>query len=870
MEKYFLKSKEDVLKELNVTETGLTKEQAEESRKLFGVNELQEHEKEKAWVVFLSQFKDFLVIILIIAGIISMLTGNIESTAVIFSVIIMNAILGTVQHLKAESSLESLKNLSSPKAKVMRNGVKMEIYSKEIAVGDIVYLEAGDIVPADGRVIENFSLMVNESSLTGESESVGKTDEVITDENIPLGDQKNMVFSGSLVTYGRGVIVITAVGMKTELGKIASLMKDTKDKATPLQVSLDNFGKKLSISILVLCGVVFAINIYHGVNLLESLLFAVALAVAAIPEALSSIVTIVLAIGTQKMSKENAIIKKLKAVEGLGSISVICSDKTGTLTQNKMTSKKIYVNGTLTNAEDININDKYQRMLLNFGALCSDAVSEGGKEIGDPTEVALTNLVRKFNLSELEIRKEYPRLSEIPFDSDRKLMSTLHEIDGKIYMVTKGALDILLRRTKFIYNENGVRPVTDEDITKIENINYELSSNGLRVLAFTFKNFPLQKELTKEDEDEYTFLGLISMIDPPREESKIAVQNCLKAGIKPVMITGDHKVTAVAIAKEIGIYKEGDEALNGIELSAMTDEELHERIEKISVYARVSPEDKIRIVSAWQSRGKICAMTGDGVNDAPALKKADIGIAMGITGTEVSKDAASMILADDNFATIVKAIATGRNIYFNIKNSIRFLLSGNMAGILSVFYASVAGLAMPFAPVHLLFINLLTDSLPAIAIGMEPGRENILEDKPRDINEPILDKDLSLKIMLEGLLIAVFTMTGYYIGLKQSGEAVASTMAFSILCLARLFHGFNCRGKNSIIKLGLMSNIYSVLAFLVGTLLLNVILFNHTIGDLFEVSYLTFSQYGYIYLLAFIPTVVVQICRFVKYDLKQR
>ena len=870
MEKYFLKSKEDVLKELNVTETGLTKEQAEESRKLFGVNELQEHEKEKAWVVFLSQFKDFLVIILIIAGIISMLTGNIESTAVIFSVIIMNAILGTVQHLKAESSLESLKNLSSPKAKVMRNGVKMEIYSKEIAVGDIVYLEAGDIVPADGRVIENFSLMVNESSLTGESESVGKTDEVITDENIPLGDQKNMVFSGSLVTYGRGVIVITPVGMKTELGKIASLMKDTKDKATPLQVSLDNFGKKLSISILVLCGVVFAINIYHGVNLLESLLFAVALAVAAIPEALSSIVTIVLAIGTQKMSKENAIIKKLKAVEGLGSISVICSDKTGTLTQNKMTSKKIYVNGTLTNAEDININDKYQRMLLNFGALCSDAVSEGGKEIGDPTEVTLTNLVRKFNLSELEIRKEYPRLSEIPFDSDRKLMSTLHEIDGKIYMVTKGALDILLRRTKFIYDENGVRPVTDEDITKIENVNYELSSNGLRVLAFTFKNFPLQKELTKEDEDEYTFLGLISMIDPPREESKIAVQNCLKAGIKPVMITGDHKVTAVAIAKEIGIYKDGDEALNGIELSAMTDEELHERIEKISVYARVSPEDKIRIVSAWQSRGKICAMTGDGVNDAPALKKADIGIAMGITGTEVSKDAASMILADDNFATIVKAIATGRNIYFNIKNSIRFLLSGNMAGILSVFYASVAGLAMPFAPVHLLFINLVTDSLPAIAIGMEPGRENILEDKPRDINEPILDKDLSLKIMLEGLLIAVFTMTGYYLGLKQGGEAVASTMAFSILCLARLFHGFNCRGKNSIIKLGLMSNIYSVLAFLVGTLLLNVILFNHTIGNLFEVSYLTFSQYGYIYLLAFIPTVVVQICRFVKYDLKQR
>lgn len=868
MKKYFFKSTDEVLKEFSVTESGLTKEKAELSKNLYGVNELSEHEKEKALTVFISQFKDFLVIVLIIAGLISMVTGNIESTIVIFAVITMNAILGTVQHLKAQSSLESLRNMASPKAKVIREGLKLEIPSKEVVAGDIVLLEAGDIVPADGRVLESFSLMVNESSLTGESESVDKFSDIIKEENIPLGDQKNMVFSGSLVTYGRGTVVITAVGMKTELGKIASLMKETKDKATPLQVSLDNFGKKLSISILLLCGVVFFINIYHGVAVVHSLLFAVALAVAAIPEALSSIVTIVLAIGTQKMSKENAIIKKLKAVEGLGSISVICSDKTGTLTQNKMTSKKIYVNSTLTNVEDIDINNKYERMLLDFSVLCSDATSEGGKEIGDPTEVALTNLVRKFNLSEIEIRNTYPRLSEIPFDSDRKLMSTLHNIDDKFYMITKGALDILLKRTKYIYDNGSIRAISDEDIVKIENTNYELSNNGLRVLAFTFKNFSLQKDLSKEDEDDYVFLGLISMIDPPREESKEAVKNCLKAGIKPVMITGDHKVTATAIAKEIGIFNEGDEALNGIELASMTEEELKNKIEHISVYARVSPEDKIRIVSAWQSKGKICAMTGDGVNDAPALKKADIGIAMGITGTEVSKDAASMILADDNFATIVKAIATGRNIYSNIKNSIRFLLSGNMAGILAVFYASVANLAMPFAPVHLLFINLLTDSLPAIAIGMEPGRDNVLEDKPRDINEPILDKNLSLKIMLEGLLIAVFTMWGYYIGLRVS-EACASTMAFSILCLARLFHGFNCRGKNSIIKLGLMSNIYSVIAFLVGTLLLNVILFNHKIGLLFEVAILTKMQIGYIYLFAFIPTVVVQICRFIKYDMKK-
>ncbi|WP_300359633.1 cation-translocating P-type ATPase [Fusobacterium sp.] len=870
MKKHFFKSKEEVLREFSVTLNGLSKEQVENSKKLYGVNELQEQEKEKAWAIFLSQFKDFLVIILIIAGIISMLTGNIESTIVIFAVIIMNAILGTVQHLKAESSLESLRNMASPKAKVMRDGQKIEIHSKDIVEGDIVYLEAGDIVPADGRVIESFSLMVNESSLTGESESVDKYSEIISEENIPLGDQKNMVFSGSLVTYGRGVIVITAVGMKTELGKIASLIKDTKEKATPLQVSLDNFGKKLSISILILCGVVFVINFYHGVNLLDSILFAVALAVAAIPEALGSIVTIVLAIGTQKMSKENAIIKKLKAVEGLGSVSVICSDKTGTLTQNKMTSKKIYVNEKIINVEDIDLNDNYQKMLLNFGALCSDASSEGGKEIGDPTEVALTNLVRKFNISELELRKEYPRLSEIPFDSDRKLMSTLHKIDEKIYMVTKGALDILLKRVKYIYDSEGIREITEEDIKRIEEVNYEFSNNGLRVLAFTFKNLSKEKALIKEDENDYVFLGLISMIDPPREESKEAVTNCLRAGIKPVMITGDHKVTAVAIAKEIGIFKDGDKALNGIELSAMSDEELHDVIENVSVYARVSPEDKIRIVSAWQSRGKICAMTGDGVNDAPALKKADIGIAMGITGTEVSKDAASMILTDDNFATIIKAVATGRNIYSNIKNSIRFLLSGNMGGILSVFYASLVGLPMPFAPVHLLFINLVTDSLPAIAIGMESGKDDVLEEKPRDINQPILDKNLSLKIMLEGLLIAVFTMIGYYLGFKNGGAKVGSTMAFAILCLGRLFHGFNCRGKNSMLKLGLFSNKYSVLAFLVGTFLLNVILFNQSVGSLFEVAKLTTSQILYIYVLAFIPTIVVQVCRFIKYDLKEK
>ena len=864
MKKYFFKSKEEVLKEFSVTEKGLTKEQAELSKNLYGVNELQEHEKEKAWVVFLSQFKDFLVIILIIAGIISMMTGNIESTVVIFSVIIMNAILGTVQHLKAESSLESLRNMASPKAKVVRGGVKMEIPSKDVVTGDIVFLEAGDIVPADGRVLESFSLMVNESSLTGESESVDKFSEAIAEENIPLGDQKNMVFSGSLVTYGRGVVVITAVGMKTELGKIASLMKETKDKATPLQVSLDNFGKKLSISILVLCGIVFAINIYHGVNILESLLFAVALAVAAIPEALSSIVTIVLAIGTQKMSKENAIIKKLKAVEGLGSISVICSDKTGTLTQNKMTSKKIYVNNSLINTEDININDKYQRMFLDFGALCSDAVSEGGKEIGDPTEVALTNLVRKFDLSELEIRKEYPRLSEIPFDSDRKLMSTLHKIDGKIYMVTKGALDILLKRTKYICDENGIRPITDEDIAKIENVNYELSSNGLRVLAFTFKNFSAEKELTKEDENDYTFFGLISMIDPPREESKEAVAECIKAGIKPIMITGDHKVTAAAIAKRIGILKDESEACEGAVIENMTDEELKDFVEGISVYARVSPEHKIRIVRAWQEKGNIVSMTGDGVNDAPALKQADIGVAMGITGTEVSKDAASMILTDDNFATIVKAVENGRNVYRNIKSAIQFLLSGNFAGILAVLYASIANLPVPFAPVHLLFINLLTDSLPAIALGLEPHTKSVMNEKPRPMNESILTKNFLSKIGIEGLVIGVMTMIGFYIGYQES-PLLASTLAFGTLCTSRLVHGFNCKSDEPVLfTKRFFNNKYLAGAFGIGILLITAVMMVPWLHSIFQVQTLSLAQLFIMYGLALANLPIIQFIKWIR------
>ena len=862
MKNYFAMTKEEVLSKLNSKETGLTTGEVEIAIEKYGYNQLNEEKKLSTIQVFISQFKDFLVIILIIASIISIISGNVESAIVILVVIIINAILGTVQHLKAEESISSLKNLSAPKSKVLRDGEKVEVLSKYLVPGDIVFVEAGDVVPADGRVIESFSLLINESSLTGESEGVEKISSVIDKDELALGDQKNMVFSGSLVSYGRGVILVTTTGMKTELGKIASLLEATKEKQTPLQVSLDNFGKKLSIGIIILCILVFGINILHGVKLLDSLMFAVALAVAAIPEALSSIVTIVLAIGTQKLSKENAIIKNLKSVESLGCVSVICSDKTGTLTQNKMTVKKVYINNEVFNEKDLNASGMGESLLIKEAILCNDATSE----IGDPTEIALVNLSEiHYNQSGKELKNRYPRISEIPFDSDRKLMSTVHNIDGKIMMFTKGALDSVLPKAKKILVNGEVRDITSEDIKNIEKVNMEFAQTGLRVLTFAYQLLESEKEITREDEDNFIFIGLTAMIDPPREESKEAVAKCLTAGIKPVMITGDHKITATAIAKEIGIYKDGDNVMEGVDIEKLSDDELLEKVASTSVYARVSPEHKIRIVTAWQRLGKICAMTGDGVNDAPALKRADIGIAMGITGTEVSKDAASMILTDDNFSTIVKAVTTGRNIYANIKNSIRFLLSGNTAGILAVLYSSLVGLPVIFAPVHLLFINLLTDSLPAIAIGMEPSHGDVLTEKPRNPKEPILTKELSGKILIEGILIALFVMIGFYIGYKDNNALKASTIAFSVLCLARLFHGFNCRGGASVFGLGVFSNKFSIIAFVIGFVLLNTILLVPAFHTIFQVVPLTINELFTIYGLAFVPTLIIQISKFIKY-----
>lgn len=859
MEKYFSKTTEESLNYFNVSKEGLSSRQAKENLSYYGFNELNQKKKKSVVQVFFSQFRDLLIFILIAAGIISMLSNNVESTIVIFSVIILNAVLGTVQHFKAEQSLDSLKALSAPCAKVIRDSKKIEIQSKDVVPGDILVLEAGDLITADGRVIESYSLQVNESSLTGESLSVDKVTEKIDNEEVALGDQKNMVFSGSLVTYGRALILVTSTGMKTEIGKIATLMEDTQEKKTPLQVSLDDFSKKLAVIILAICAIVFGLSLYRKMPVLDSLMFAVALAVAAIPEALSSIVTIVLALGTQKMAKENAIIKKLRAVEGLGSVSIICSDKTGTLTQNKMTVRKIYVDGKLINGSEISLDNKVEEYLIKNSILCNDSTSKDGKEIGDPTEVALVNLGHDISINELELRKEYERVAEIPFDSDRKLMSTLHKIDDKNIMFTKGALDVILDRVKFIMTSEGIRELTENDKNKILDVNRRLSECGLRVLSFAYKELNEVKELTLDDEYDYIFIGLISMIDPPREESKQAVADCIMAGIKPIMITGDHKITASAIAKEIGILRDGDRAIEGLEIDKMSDEELKENIEHISVYARVSPEHKIRIVRAWQEKGQIVAMTGDGVNDAPALKQADIGIAMGITGTEVSKDAASVILTDDNFATIVKSVSNGRSIYSNIKSSIKFLLSGNTSGIIAVLYSSIMALPMPFAAVHLLFINLLTDSLPAIAIGMEQSNRDLLKDRPRGKDESILSKDFLLGLGLEGLLIAIFTIIAFYLGNPMKTPLTASTMAFATLCLARLFHGFNCRGKGSIFKLGIFSNKYIWYAFGIGLVLLNAVLFIPGLQMLFEVENLLAIQYVQIYVLAFIPTLIIQI-----------
>lgn len=857
--------KEDVLKMLGTDENGLTQNQAKENQKKYGKNELAEGKKKNPFILFLEQYKDFLVIILIIAAIISGVLGDIESAIVIFVVITINAILGTVQHIKAEQSLDSLKEMSAPTAKVIRDGEIKVVEGKDVTVGDIVVIEAGDYVCSDGRIIENASLKVDESAMTGESEPVEKQETVLDGEK-PLGDRVNMLYSGSFATYGRAKMVVTSVGMETEIGKIASLLKSTQEKKTPLQESLDNFGKKLSLIIIGICVIVLGLELFRsdGINLTvftDAFVFAVALAVAAIPEALSSIVTIVLSVGTQKLAKENAIIRKLQAVEGLGSVSIICSDKTGTLTQNKMTVQKIYFDGQIIDKDD-EINARQGQLIID-GALCNDSVQKEGQEIGDPTEIALVNFSEKHDLPVEKMREKYQRLGEIPFDSDRKLMSTVHKIGDNYKMLTKGAVDVLSGRIDEVKTMDGKRPFTAEDLAELKKVNTEFSQMGLRVLAVCERDVDTV-DISVDDEKDYILLGLVAMQDPPREESAEAVRKCKTAGIRPIMITGDHLVTASAIARKIGILDDSGRAVEGREIENLSDEELDEFVSDVSVYARVSPEHKIRIVSAWQRKGYIVSMTGDGVNDAPALKQADIGVAMGITGSEVAKDAASMVLTDDNFATIVKAIENGRNLYRNIQRAIQFLLSGNTAGILAVLYASFMALPVPFKAVHLLFINLLTDSLPAIALGVEPHSSDVMNEKPRPKNQSILTKKVLTNICVEGIVIGVMTMIAFYVGFMRNAE-VASTMAFSTLCLSRLVHGFNCKSDKPVWFTKKMWNNKSMIgAFFVGFVLLNAVLLVPALQGIFAVAPLTIAELLTVYGLSLGTFVVVQILKMIR------
>lgn len=837
---FYQKDSVQVLNDLDSNLTGLTQEEVTSRLKNYGRNVLKEKPKTPTWKLFLESFKDPLVIILLVAAMTQVFLGDTVESLIIFAVLGINAVLGVVQTKKADSSLDSLKKLSVPEAKVIRNNEKLTISSQELVPGDIVLLEAGDYVPADGRIIESQTLKVIEGMLTGESEPVLKNADTINEES-SLGDQKNMVFSGSMVVYGRATYVVTSCGMNTQVGKIANLLETAENKQTPLQQKLDDFGKKLGVAIVILAALIFALEVFRGGDLMNSFMFAIAIAVAAIPEALTSIVTIVLASGTNTMAKRQSIIRKLPAVETLGSTSVICTDKTGTLTQNKMTVVETYLYGpdsdkfngfdyikdyTNTNSNNSeNTSDGteiavcacaiQERYLSLSSILCNDSdVNEEGIEIGDPTEVALINYAEKYDVDYKSIRENYTRISEIPFDSDRKLMTTVNLIDDENIMFTKGAPDVIFKRCKYALKYDEVVEISDEILDEYKKINENFSNRALRVLAFAYKNVSDEFEPSLDDENNLILIGLMAMIDPPREEVFDAVKEAKSSGIKTIMITGDHKTTAAAIAREIGIMEKDDLALTGQELDSLTDEELDNKLEKISVYARVSPENKIRIVKSWQKKGKVTAMTGDGVNDAPALKQANIGIGMG-SGTEVAKDASAMVLVDDNFATIVNAIEVGRTVYNNIKKSITYLFSGNLGGIIAILFAVFAGWANPFTTIQLLFINLVTDSLPAIALGFEKPEKDTMNKPPRDPNESILCKDTLKVVLTRGSIIGIVTILAQYIGM-QTSDALGAAMAFITITLSRIIQTFAARSNSeTILSLGVTSNKYALGAVII-------------------------------------------------------
>ena len=920
---WYNKSKDEIKKELGVDlEKGLSSEQVKQNREKYGANELQQKKKKSLFVKFLEQFKDFMIIVLIVAAVVSGVVGvaegeGITDTIIILIVVILNAIIGVVQENKAEKSLEALQKLSAHASKVLRNGKVEVVQSKELVPGDVVVLDTGDYVPADLRIIESVNLKSQEASLTGESVPVDKNDEVIADEKVGIGDRANMLFSSSLITYGRGKGVVVETGMNTEVGKIAKIINDTEGTATPLQIKLNKLGKTLGIAALAICIVIFAIGIAYGKDVIDMFMTAVSLAVAAIPEGLAAVSTIVLAIGVQRMVKKNAIIKKLPAVETLGSATVICSDKTGTLTQNKMTVQKVFTNSKLINVEDIKDLSNEGKKLMYVCSLCNDTkIGENNTLTGDPTETALIDLGMKINF-ELDDVLKLPRVKEYPFDSDRKLMTTVNKVGDKYIAYTKGGIDELLAKCNS-YEINGkIKTDLENYKPEIEKFNMEMAKDALRVLAMAYKELdhePTDEEM-KNIEQDLTFVGMVGMIDPPREEVKAAVEKCKTAGIKTVMITGDHKITAVAIAKALGILENDDEALTGAELEEMSDEDLTKNIRKYSVYARVSPEHKVRIVKAWQANGEVVAMTGDGVNDAPALKTADIGCAMGIVGTDVSKEAADVILTDDNFATIVSSVEEGRRIYDNILKAIQFLLSSNVGEIIALFIAILitpwisstfgidVNLIEILLPIHILWVNLVTDSLPALALAVDPAEDDVMKRKPKK-QKGIFTKGMSFRVVYQGIMIGLLTLAAFIIGvatpdenlpemvkmdnklysveeIENIDEALANgaeyvekqeikveigqAMAFIVLAFSELVHVFNIRNnKKSLFKTHPFNNKMLLLAIGGSALLMLAILFIPALRHLFSIPILPIGNLIETVLLVLAPIVVVEIFKLLK------
>ena len=908
--KHFTKSKKQLFEEFETVSTGLTNEEVEKRRKKYGENKFIEKEKDGLIKIFFNQFKDSLVIILLVAAIISFFSGNKESSFVIVLVLILNSILGAYQTIKAQKSLDSLKKMSSPKCKVIRDHEQLEVDSSELVPGDIVVIEAGDIVPADGRIIENFSLLVNENSLTGESNSIEKTDEVLHYEDLALGDQVNMVFSGSLVNYGRAKILITETGMSTQLGKIATLLDQTEENITPLQKSLDIFGKRLTLGIVVLCVFIFGIYVYHGNTILDSLLLAVALAVAAIPESLNPIITIVLSLGMTKMVKKNAIVKKLLAVETLGTTTVICSDKTGTLTQNEMTVKKVFVNNLVYDVEGtgyepvgdvlldgVKVNAKEIEDFISISkisTLVNDAklIKDGNmyKIVGDPTEGALLTLSEKVDISKDDLSNKHKRIAEIPFDSTRKMMTTFNEniFSSNVISATKGAPDIVIDNCKYILINGKEEEFTSELKDKVLLQNSQFAKQALRVLAFAYRKFDsLPGDRTSENiEKDMIFVGLMGMIDPARPEAKEAIKECRNAGIIPIMITGDYLETAVAIAKDLGILDEHSKAIMGRELNKMTEEEICEVVKTTRVFARVSPENKVQIVSALKKNGHIVAMTGDGVNDAPAIKRADIGVSMGITGTDVAKNTSDVILTDDNFTTIVHAIEEGRNIYNNIKKTIIFLLSCNLGEIICIFLSTLLNWDLPLVATQLLWVNLVTDTLPALALGIDPGDKDVMKRSPRNPKESFFSEGAGMRAVIGGTLIGFLTLAAFYIGINETGmignlgqlETMAKagneaakhaltqgrTMAFVVLTVSQLFYSLTMRNsQKTIFEIGIFKNKYLIYSIIIGIALQIGLTSFAPIAQVFKVTKISFENWDIVLLFALIPFAVNEVIKLI-------